>query len=54
MYGNLESATRFFGTGLTLVYSQRDFFAPGTDARFRMGYFNDPYAYNGAPQRRTG
>lgn len=42
-WGSLGAATRFFGNGVTLAYGQRDLLAPGTDARFGVGYFSSPY-----------
>lgn len=48
-WASLAAATRFSatsGTGLTLAYGQQDFFAPGTDARFSLGYFSAP-SYSG-------
>jgi len=36
------AATRFGSSGLTLAYGQQDLLAPGTDARFGVGYFNAP------------
>lgn len=42
-WGSLGAATRFFGNGVTLSYGQRDLLAPGTDARFGIGYFSSPY-----------
>lgn len=42
-WASVGAVTRFGGSGLSLAYGQQDFFAPGTDARFGGGYFNEVY-----------